>query len=429
MTDENSRPDARPTRRWRVPGWTWIFLHFVFVASLAFVDATSCPWVRRGRLPGDLEVANFDHGTALIKLESTGDNPEYALLDMATLNITRPVVDAEEAYGKSVFLPAERRAIISELDRLHDCLTYRVVDLDSGLAYPLLPELPFDSATLDGSGKRVFISSRFQTVPPDVARRTNLDVMTGERGGHGAWLPDDSGVVVATPDGRVMCRRQGKHADAAWTFRTGHTGPRSLALSPDCSYVATLPAFGGLGHLLDARSGTEIRRITVGATPVVIMSFRVAMFGLAGQRLIVRNESNLLHVTETVTGEVILETEWVTDTRHIAVSTGGKRLASLEHDFGRVIDIETGGRLAWIERDGDSAYRDGHAAYTYSDDFLVWGRDVYRRRFPEWWWGHLYRPEVWAAVGIGAAWLWSVVRWGRMQLKRRRAAQLSRPPA
>ncbi len=20
---------------------------------------------------------------------------------------------------------------------------------------------------------------------------------------------------------------------------------------------------------------------------------------------------------------------------------------------------------------------------------------VFRRRFPEWWWGHLYRPEVW----------------------------------
>jgi hypothetical protein len=25
---------------------------------------------------------------------------------------------------------------------------------------------------------------------------------------------------------------------------------------------------------------------------------------------------------------------------------------------------------------------------------------IYRRRYPEWWWGHLYRVEVWLAVLI-----------------------------
>jgi len=28
---------------------------------------------------------------------------------------------------------------------------------------------------------------------------------------------------------------------------------------------------------------------------------------------------------------------------------------------------------------------------------------VFRRRFPEWWWGHFYRPEVWACLALGIA--------------------------
>jgi len=65
----------------------------------------------------------------------------------------------------------------------------------------------------------------------------------------------------------------------------------------------------------------------------------------------------------------------------------------------------------------------------YDNCIIVKGGDnrvhVIRRCFPEWWWGHLCRPEVWAAVVIGAAWLWTVVRW----IRRRRAAGLSSPPA
>jgi len=47
MIAEEATADARPTRRWRVPGWTWIFLHFVFVASLAMVWHRREPWVLR----------------------------------------------------------------------------------------------------------------------------------------------------------------------------------------------------------------------------------------------------------------------------------------------------------------------------------------------------------------------------------------------
>lgn len=39
-----------------------------------------------------------------------------------------------------------------------------------------------------------------------------------------------------------------------------------------------------------------------------------------------------------------------------------------------------------------------------SSKYVVW-----RRRFPEWWWGHLYRPEIWISGLLGLTWLWLVV--------------------
>jgi hypothetical protein len=34
----------------------------------------------------------------------------------------------------------------------------------------------------------------------------------------------------------------------------------------------------------------------------------------------------------------------------------------------------------------------------------------YHRRFPEWWWGHFYRPEVWAFIALSGVLLWRAVR-------------------
>ena len=31
---------------------------------------------------------------------------------------------------------------------------------------------------------------------------------------------------------------------------------------------------------------------------------------------------------------------------------------------------------------------------------------IFRRRFPEWWWGHFYRPEVWCAILLTALLAW-----------------------
>ena len=34
---------------------------------------------------------------------------------------------------------------------------------------------------------------------------------------------------------------------------------------------------------------------------------------------------------------------------------------------------------------------------------------VWRRRYPEWWWGHFYRPELWLLLVFGSLWMWRIV--------------------
>ena len=35
---------------------------------------------------------------------------------------------------------------------------------------------------------------------------------------------------------------------------------------------------------------------------------------------------------------------------------------------------------------------------------------TYHRRFPEWWWGHFYRPEVWVAIALSGVQIWRLIK-------------------
>jgi len=41
---------------------------------------------------------------------------------------------------------------------------------------------------------------------------------------------------------------------------------------------------------------------------------------------------------------------------------------------------------------------------------------IYRRRFPEWWWGHFYRPEVWTSITLCVALLVRALRFRRRRV-------------
>jgi len=43
---------------------------------------------------------------------------------------------------------------------------------------------------------------------------------------------------------------------------------------------------------------------------------------------------------------------------------------------------------------------------------------TFHRRFPEWWWGHFYRPEVWLAIGLSVLLIWRAARSRRAPVTR-----------
>ena len=47
---------------------------------------------------------------------------------------------------------------------------------------------------------------------------------------------------------------------------------------------------------------------------------------------------------------------------------------------------------------------------------------TYRRRFPEWWWGHFYRPEVWLFITLSGILIW------RFVMARKRSGRDARAP-
>jgi hypothetical protein len=43
---------------------------------------------------------------------------------------------------------------------------------------------------------------------------------------------------------------------------------------------------------------------------------------------------------------------------------------------------------------------------------------TYHRRFPEWWWGHFYRPEVWCAIVLTALLAWRFAKRKQMTINK-----------
>ena len=56
---------------------------------------------------------------------------------------------------------------------------------------------------------------------------------------------------------------------------------------------------------------------------------------------------------------------------------------------------------------------------TYQYDYIVW-----RRRYPEWWWGNFYRAEVLGATICGALLIASLI-WDRKKVSNKKGATMN----
>ena len=69
------------------------------------------------------------------------------------------------------------------------------------------------------------------------------------------------------------------------------------------------------------------------------------------------------------------------------------------------------GRVLW-EKDGNFRVATLFDENTMGlDDYQI--PEYYHRRFPEWWWGHFYRPEVWTAIVLSGVLLLQLIRRAR----------------
>jgi WD40 repeat protein len=416
-------------------GRPWGFLvYFLFVISLAVVSATSSPWVRRGSLPGHVFVVNYEHGTALIALENAGDEPRRALLDIASLTITHPVVDAKPPYGEPVFLPAERRVAFSEFRLQESTATCRVVDLDTGAAYILLDNRPLRVPGLDPSGQRLVTSEERRVLILDAGTGETMASLPLVSPGYGVWLPGGSTVLVHAGNGGTVHLWDTKSASVSCTLETKIGSEYSVIRPARNSRLAILwNVKSGPGVLIDTRECKVIRPVEFGEGGGSDRSrlSQCAMFGLGEQRIVTVDRDDVVRVTETMTGKALAGIHQAQGRLGIVVSIDGTRLAVDTGDEIVIVDLETCRTLTRVAlaRDSYDMSMPGLHQLSFSDEFLVWNRDVYRRRFPEWWWGHFYRLEVWAAIVLGIAWLWSVARWARGRMKERRAGWPGATPA
>ena len=105
-------------------------------------------------------------------------------------------------------------------------------------------------------------------------------------------------------------------------------------------------------------------------------------------------------------------------------SPDGTRMAAGSRDNTIVVDARNGRVLAKLgsPRGPSEVFRILPASYVLKNDTLLIDDLEWRRRRPEWWWGHFYRPEVWVAFVLGVIWLWSVVKYLRRRLRERAGA-------
>jgi len=72
-------------------------------------------------------------------------------------------------------------------------------------------------------------------------------------------------------------------------------------------------------------------------------------------------------------------------------------------------------------------------AYFGNDDTLFLDNyrefQIYHRRFPEWWWGHFYRPEVWLSIVLSGLLVWKFITRALRFSASRPDASTSQPPS
>lgn len=417
----SGRPEFTEGRRWwsrlRLP---WLVLHFAFVASLAVVYVRREPWGLDCVLKGhagltrgpDVCAADFSPCGALIV--TGGRDGTARIWDAHTGRQLHVLPGHEGPVELAWFTPEGRQAVTLSFGRAG--ATWRTWDVQTGELIWALPWV----GHLSPDGTRILVSPSDEDGPKDVKWTLKAPLADEKLAAFTAYAAeftlDGHLIVSASQDGMIRVRDartgglqrkfpcgtgsleiQGVFADGKrlvtsskrflfriWDLETGELvaarqaskGRHELLCdSHDSAPIVTEDKTHGV-ILWDVSSGARICKIAIAgpsAEPWPLFSFSP-------------DASRLVMVEQFWQGSSGWDLAFVFDART------GQKLAGLD-----IEELRCATGLLW------SPVED-RVLWVTSDATPL----VYRRRFPELWWGHLYRPEVWVAFVLSLIWLWIV---------------------
>jgi len=400
----------------------WIALHFAFVASLAAVYVRREPWVLGCALPGYLERLNGDCTVALL-----ADDRGLFLWDVRKGRRLRDVRGAGTDYGEARWLTIKERFVLHDWDSHTGKCSLRVCSLQTGEGFDVLGGRRFTATTLSPDGQRLLVIDKLSY------EARLLDARTGDKKAAlpsmkvrcAVFLPDQGRVFVTGAYGPWVGLWDPARPSLLWKTRVAGASPFYVATSPDGRRALVGVMDNGAFSVVDLREGKVAYELDLRGRPSARSEEQLpasGVFSSDGQRILALRVDGFLCLFDAVNGKLLFRTKASNSPRCYSRSVDRRRFALLvddDRDYtprGIVVaDIKTGETLARIrlpsydELGGDLYV--GSLEWSFADHCLIAGNMLFRRRHPERWWGHFYRPEVWAAAVSGAVWFWSVATW------------------
>lgn len=380
--------------------------YFLFLGAYILVALRWEAWVYRGELPGEVYWTDPRGNVVCIRME-TKDSCRFAYWD---LHAWRETVRTEREECRDA--KPGVHGVLSELDGA------RLVALGKIDKRCFSPDGELVLAVDEKSDELVLI---------EVRTGKKLAKLPCGRIAGACFTPDGESLVVLDYLGTWVGCWDTPSCKLRYRIAMPGTTGMKLVLSPCGKRALAVKRSRGRAVLLDLASRRVVRELGLPDEFSGIVTIRSPFhlaFSPCGRRVVGGIPDGWMAIWDAATGrpmgEYMVGLTYGSANAAFSLTSDGTRLVAWPF----VIDLETGEPLADLSnvfalgewRDPEPPPRMLH------DDVYIVDRHVYRRRHPEWWWGHLYRPEVWVAFVLGVIWLWSVARYLRRRLRGRASA-------
>ena len=401
MSDAVSAPERESRWSALTSIHAWMVLHFLLLASLCVTAVRWKPWGVTRTLPGS--VLSRTPISADGRIVTFGGKYVVHLTDPESGASTSVKVNGNfGAFSYAMLSPGQKTLFLQTGDG-----SGRICDAVTGKMLHVLDAGSLLSAAFSPDG------SRIATAWGDKMLRI-WDVNSGEQVASAALREEESWCVCYSPNRDIIAVTSENlvylfDVDAAplHVLVAGETTAISVVFSPDGRQIVAFGPDEAL-HVWDVESGTLLHALGGHTFGVAFASF-----SKDGERIATAGMDGTVRIWNAKTGHRLMVLEGHEEALSSAEFSADERLVatvSPRDNTVRIWDAQTGAELCVLNELANVVW---YAGFLSGDRLLVSGRGkvlILGRRHPDGWAGHLYRLEVWAAIVIGAAWLWLLVR-------------------